>query len=318
MNINSYYSDYEIKHIKDAEEILRITNSWFSNELRLLLNSDVLSREDQESFIDLLRDSAVELERIDLKLSYELMSLARRKRPNGTFIVKKHQYLHELLEASTSGKCDLNGLQMEFGVNPPYELLKALVSGQYEQNEVNLLKLFLERDEIVLEVGAGIGYMGISASISGLCKSYTAFEANPSLIPFIIKNMETNNVTFDVTNAVLLDHDNIVPFFVTPAFWASSLIEPFEDDYVKFEIKAKNKNCVIKSLKPTMLIVDIEGGEWGFFDALDVTSVQKIILEIHPAVLSDKQLNEIYSFLIGEGFILNFKVSKNNVLYWYK
>ena len=39
--------------------------------------------------VDALRDAAIAIEKIDLKKSYYLMSMAHRKRKNGTFILEK-------------------------------------------------------------------------------------------------------------------------------------------------------------------------------------------------------------------------------------
>lgn len=208
---------------------------------------------------------------------------------------------------------------MEFGEIRSLELLKALAIGSYEKDEAYLLKQFLEEGEIVLELGNfGIGYMGSIAIKSGLCKRYIAYEANPDLIPIIKNNMARNNTFFELKNEILLNKKVKQTFYVTPDFWASSLIKPTNDNYHKVTIQAQDKNEIIQSIEPTMLIIDIEGGESDFFENLCIDSLKKIIIEIHPYVLSDNSLCRIYTFLLGEGFVLNFKESFKNVLYWYR
>jgi predicted transcriptional regulator len=112
------------------------------------------------------------------------------------------------------------------------------------------------------------------------------------------------------------NHD--VDFYITPAFWASSLVKPASGEYSKVTVPALDKNEVINSIKPTALIVDIEGGEIEFFQDLDLTSVNKIILEIHPLVVSDQDLSVLYKSLLNLGFNLDFKTSTKVVNYWYR
>ena len=70
-----------------------------------------------------------------------------------------------------------------------------------------------------------------------------------------------------------------VDFYVTPAFWASSLIKPEEGEFECVKVQGVNKHDVLREIKPTALVVDIEGGEASFFEGLDLGSVNKIIME---------------------------------------
>lgn len=321
MQASTYkYTEEDLRMIQIAESILKQQEVELSTKLSYFL----LEMTNQESLLDrdnsayLFRDAAIKLKNKDISASYHLMSLAHRLKPQGSFIKKKVNTLEQLIRVAEQGICKLGGLDMEFGENPPPVLLNALFSGSYEQNEVSLLKQFLGEGEVVLELGAGIGYMGVTALKSGLCQRYVAYEANPDLIPIIKNNMRRNNAFFELKNAILLNDKVLQPFYVTPAFWASSIKKPIDGAYKKILIQAQNKNEVIQSIAPTMLIIDIEGGEADFFEGLYLDSVQKIILEIHPMVLSDDSLSTIYSFLLREGFVLNFKSSFKNVLYWYR
>jgi FkbM family methyltransferase len=267
---------------------------------------------------DLCRDMALVFESMDLYLANDCMQQAAQYRQSGPFIQKKLKDYQQLIEVLNSGKTVIQNLNFSFGEKPPFELLKALAEGYYEKDEVRLLKAFLQPEDIVLELGSGIGFMGCVAQTFIKCKQYVAFEANPSLIDIICQNMQQNNVLFDIRNAVLMDENHDVDFYITPAFWASSLIKPSSGEYSKVTVPALDKNEVINSIKPTALIVDIEGGEVEFFKALDLTSVRKIILEIHPLVLSDLDLSALYHSLFNLGFNLDFKESTKVVNYWYR
>lgn len=268
--------------------------------------------------VDVCRDAAVSVETLELNLACQLMELALAIRPSGSMLQKKVREYARIVGISEAGVTECNGVELEFGRKPPVPLLRALANGSYEQHEAKLLVQFITSDDRVLELGAGIGYMGTLAMSRCNPLSYTAYEANPALLPFIYRNMERNGVRFEPRNALLANEEGMRDFYVTPAFWASSLIPPDAEPYETVTVPAVDKNVVMEELKPTVLVVDIEGGEAEFFDGLNLGSVTKIMMEIHPAVLDDATLSGLYRLLLNEEFRLNIKASSKVVLYWYR
>jgi len=267
---------------------------------------------------DVCRNVALIIEQVDIPLAEQLIELALALRASGPLLLDKSKEYKWLMELAQKGEAEINGLVFAFGEGTPANLLKALAYGTYEQHEAMLLKQFITAEDRVLELGAGIGYMGVLAMTHCKPASYTAYEANPVLMPFIKQNMERNKVQFEIRNVLLLDHEENKNFYVTPEFWASSLIQPKSGIYDTVTIPAQNKNVVMEELKPTALVVDIEGGEAEFFNELNLSSVNKIIMEIHPAVLDDVALTKLYAQLMGAGFLLHFYASSKVVLYWYR
>lgn len=267
---------------------------------------------------DLYRDAAIALEYVDPHLAARLVTLALRIRPNGPRLQRLRTETMALTDMISSGHCAIGGKRLEFGITPPAPLLRALFTGTYEQQEADLLRRFIADGETVLELGAGLGYLGISAISTGRCSRYVAYEANAGLIPLIERNMATNEAPFELHHGLLGGQVGEREFHLAPDFWASSLIKPAGADYTTVKVPCFDKNEVIRALSPTMLVVDIEGGESELFRDWDIQGVRKIILEIHPEKLSDRKLSRLYQSLLEHGFFLNFKASYKNVLYWYR
>lgn len=287
-----------------------------------ILTSDEISKEfDAEmgsTIANTCRDLALGLEVSDLYRAQRLMQLALAIRPSGPLLQQKAHEYERLLQVEEAGVTEINGISLAFGNSPPTPLLRALANGSYEQHEAKLLMEFIGIEDRVLELGAGIGYMGVLAMTYCKPQSYVAYEANPALLPYIRRNMELNGVWFQARNALLADEVGDREFYVTPAFWASSLLQPTIGEYEQVKVPAVDKNVVMAELKPTAMVVDIEGGEAEFFVGLDLTSVSKVLMEIHPAVLNDATLSALYAMLLKEGFMLHFKASSKAVLYWYR
>jgi FkbM family methyltransferase len=305
----------------DKLHLLPITLSeGLNNAFFGVLGDDVLKPkiDDVNVLADVCRDVALAYEADDLILAKKFMELAHSYRNTGLFIKQKLKEYNLFYDVLDKGSVVIDGAEFVFGDTPPYALLKALANGSYERDEARLLKEFISESDTVLELGSGIGFMGVLAQKYIKCREYVAFEANPNLIAVIKKNMQQNEVSFDIRNAVLMNESGKVNFYITPAFWASSLIKPVSGQYVLASIPAVDKNEVINEIKPTALVIDIEGGEVEFFKGLNLSTVNKIVLEMHPQVLEDVQLSELYETLLAEGFILNFKESFKNVNYWYR
>ncbi|WP_271912225.1 FkbM family methyltransferase [Vreelandella alkaliphila] len=283
------------------------------------VDTDVsLSMSATNHLVNTVRDVAVCLERQDIVLAAYLMNLALRFRPEGPFLQQKvSEYQHFLL-AADQGRCTINGTVLTFPPYPPAALLRSLLDGSYEGKEAELAISAIDRDDRVLELGAGVGFMGITVMRCCEPAHYVAYEANPELLSYIQHNQKLNNISFDIHNAVLLEEESTQPFYVTPAFWGSSLLQPKEGGYQQVEVPALNKHLVMAELLPTVLIIDIEGGESAFFEGLNLNSVMKIIVEIHPQILTDSELTAIYKTLIDAGFLLDFKVSGRQELFWYR
>jgi len=74
-------------------------------------------------------------------------------------------------------------------------------------------------------------------------------------------------------------------------------------------------NAELYRVRPTFLIVDIEGGEVEFFETADLAGVRKICVETHPAIHSSATLSKLLGGLIAQGFALDFSLMRKHVLY---
>jgi len=289
-----------------TNEILDILGSYKRDSL---LSKEICTFED-------LWDTAISLELIDLEKAITLMELALLRRLNAPWPKKKLNLYNKMLTAKSKGIVTIKGVTLSIDHHISLLILRSLVTEGYENQELTIAIDNITPDDIVLELGAGIGFM--ANSISSLCKRYISYEANPYLIPLIENSKSINNSNFEINHGVVLDDDDDeVPFYITPDFWAGSLVKP-KTTCKEITVKSFNKNRIIANIKPTVLIVDIEGGEYAFFKKLDCRSIKKIIIEIHPNVLSSNKLTDLYSYFIENKFILDFQNSSKNVLYWYR
>lgn len=200
-------------------------------------------------------------------------------------------------------------------ITPPIK--KDIFFGGYEAKEADLVRKFISSQDVVFEVGAGIGFLSaLCAKIVGN-QNVHCYEANPQLIDVIQLVHRKNCVSPHVYNVILGNGLGERDFWLEEDYWASSLVQN-SPAARPIKIQQVDLNSEIHRVKPTFLIVDIEGGEYEFFEKIDLQSIQKICIEVHPHVLGDDKVCEILTWLFKQGFSLEFGHMRKFVFYLYR
>jgi FkbM family methyltransferase len=179
----------------------------------------------------------------------------------------------------------------------------AIYKGLYEPMELKLVKSKLSNDDVVMEVGTGLGLLSAySAKKIGSQKVFT-FEANPMLEKPIRDNYALNQVAPNLEMCLVGKESGFTTFYVGDHFWSSSIFnkpqgaQPITVPVVSFNEK-------VRDINPTFLFLDIEGGEYEFVQYADFHNVKKLLIEIHGWVLSSEQIQFVNDRLIQQGFRL--------------
>lgn len=176
----------------------------------------------------------------------------------------------------------------------------------YEADEINFAKKYLSDEDSVVEVGGGIGYMSTYCIKHIGIKQYCVVEADPRLIDVIRTNQKLNGVDGNkgvkIINKVIANVSGNVDFYISERFWASSTYEVQQKGrFVNLETISFAEIVEAEQRAPTALIMDIEGGE------IDIEPdaychFDKIIMEIHPAVVGGEKISELINGLIQRGY----------------
>lgn len=194
-------------------------------------------------------------------------------------------------------------------------IAREIYLGDYEAKEIEIISRRLGNDDVVFEVGAGLGYLSaFCAKRTGSERVFT-YEANPELIPVIKETHARNGVSPTVTNALLAKGDGEREFRIDDDFWASSA---HRSGGRAIKVRQLDLNSELARVRPSFMIVDIEGGEAEFFAAASLESVRRICVETHPDVLGDKVLSEMFAGLVAKGFALDFSLIRKNVFFFHR
>ncbi len=211
----------------------------------------------------------------------------------------------------------INGVKL--GIDPAVmspKMIEVLRKGHYELAESREIARIVQPGERIVELGTGIGFIAISALKTGQVKSLATYEANPHLIPAIHENARRNGVEVDVRNAVVDPHEDggTVPFYIRKDFWSSSLAPGPWAYQEEVAVERVSFERVCDEIRPTMLIVDIEGAEQHLFRDVPLTGIKKVYVELHQTVIGRVGMKKVFDFFSARDFHYDQHHSRGSVV----
>lgn len=195
----------------------------------------------------------------------------------------------------------LHGVELALGERPTEKLRCALYRERYERGEARAVLLGLERDDVVLEIGCGAGFIATLCARRVGSERVTCYEANPALLPRIRATFAANGVSPTLVNAALGRDAGEVRLFVEREFVSSSLT-PRGPDAEPVRVRMLPINEELRRIRPTCLVVDVEGGESELLPAIDWRGIRKLAIDLHPDVIGEARARELVALLAAQGF----------------
>jgi FkbM family methyltransferase len=192
-------------------------------------------------------------------------------------------------------------LRMDKGLSNT--MVTLLRTGRHGREERQLIIPALEGNDVVMELGGGIGHMAIRCAKKIGSDRVLTFEANPRLAGIMLENFRLNAVSPKVDFCLLGREEGTTDFYIGDNFWSSSTVRaPYHDCTLTVPVRPFNK--IVKTVEPTFLIIDIEGGEYELFQYADLRTVRKLMVEAHPKVLGAKKVDRMLKRISRLGFDL--------------
>ena len=195
----------------------------------------------------------------------------------------------------------IEGVQLRVGRHLSRRVERALSRGPYVRQELQLLGALLEQEDVVLEVGAGLGLVSSYCAKRIGSDRVFAFEADPDLEPCIRETYELNGVEPHLDMCAVSVRAGRVTIY-RDKHLVSSSVGRRRGGTRPVEVPGKALNYVVHRFRPTLLIIDAEGAERDLFDAAQLPTVTKIVLELHERVIGTQGTDRIRAKLAGLGY----------------
>jgi FkbM family methyltransferase len=179
-----------------------------------------------------------------------------------------------------------------------------IVNVGYESEEKLICQAFLTPGDSVLELGSGIGFIGLYCKLKLGISHYVSVEANPLTLEILKRNYELNGVEPRVIHAAAGGEMGTVQLQVAGDFWENSVgpAAPVSDEVMA--VPCETLESLLGHCDPpaTTLIIDVEGAEKDLpLDSLP-ERIDKVIIELHPHLIGKEAVLKICQGLIDSGF----------------
>jgi FkbM family methyltransferase len=211
------------------------------------------------------------------------------------------------------------GVTIDLGPIARTRYARAIYRDVHEGAEREIVGRHLRADDVVLELGAGLGVVTILCAQRVGSERVHTFEANPQLEPLLRRNFALNGVSPRLTMQMVCLDAGPQEFHVSERFVVSSRHAAATggagETATATSVPSASLPEVLHRLRPTFLVADIEGGELDLADErVDLSSVQRICVEVHPHITGDEGVSRLIEALLGKGFSLRLGQSRGCVL----
>jgi FkbM family methyltransferase len=192
----------------------------------------------------------------------------------------------------------------------PARVRNALYKNTYEDAERALVSRAVRPGDRVLEIGGGIGFVGLLCARLAQDGRVVSYEANPALEPAIRTNYALNDAVPELRLKAVSTDGGPVSFHVAENVVSSSLMARRETGR-EVTVASDAFSAILEELEPDVLVMDVEGAEVDLLPSADLGGLRSIILELHPHVVGDAASDGVVAYLREQGFSLSMKARAN-------
>jgi FkbM family methyltransferase len=183
--------------------------------------------------------------------------------------------------------------------------------GFREPYTTNLVSTAIKDDDIVIDIGANIGYYALLESKLAPNGFVYAIEPVRENFDYLKTNVDINGCTnIKLFNCALSNKRGTDVIYIPEARNCASLLE------ASSEAMSRKENVLVSTLDsfvdehvkrcPTLVRMDVEGCEYqiikGALRVLNKSRQLKIVTELHPAKMSESAYNDMLGTLEAQGF----------------
>ena len=222
--------------------------------------------------------------------------------------------LNRIVELLETGWTTVLGftLRLPVDVVSPQVAL-AVMRGYYEHDERRAATGDLRPEDRVLELGCGIGLVSLEIARAQPLTQILCVEANPALENATRESFAANGCSADLVGAVATLADGETDFYLARDFWESAAA-PISSPVSVIRRKSVDVNRLIKEFDPSIIVMDIEGGELDLIPKMVLDGLRRLVIEFHPANCQADAISASIAHLLNSGFMLDLGAGSQQVL----
>lgn len=213
----------------------------------------------------------------------------------------------------------LDGVKLDVSSLPLRHYRSAIYRGGYERRERTVIRATLDKDDQVLEIGAGVGLVStLCCKILGADSKVVAVEANPLLTDISAATYRLNGVAPHFYNAFVGLGNGEREFLCSNQILTSSAYKSDAGTAEPVAVAQIDLLELLQRHRASYLVMDVEGGESELLPMVAKSDVRKVCVEMHPHYVGDQKVSDAISTMLVAGFSLAIDKSIGRVLFFYR
>ena len=194
-----------------------------------------------------------------------------------------------------------------------------ILDGIRERKSTRIMEQFIRPDDVILELGANIGYYVLIESTVLSDKGYIyAVEPAPENVRLLEKNVTLNRINnVEICNMAMSNKKGTAKLYMGKACNLHSLINSSNASDAEYvEVETDTVDNFIKGRKPvTFLRMDVEGYETevidGMHEIFQSPHFERLFVEIHPHRVSSEKMQKFLETVREYGFEIAYSVFRD-------
>ncbi len=187
------------------------------------------------------------------------------------------------------------------------ELRRALTRGRYERHKTRQLRNRIEPNDVVLDVGTGIGLTALYAAGMVGADNVLCVEPDPRAAALARRNFALNRQSISLLEAAAAPAGapERMDFHLNEALGRSSL-KPRAGTVETLSVATLDVAPMLRERDVSALCVDVEGSECDLLEGIeDFADVRVLLLRINEQALGYGRANRLFERLFDAGFALD-------------
>jgi FkbM family methyltransferase len=219
--------------------------------------------------------------------------------------------------ARKTARITLDGVTVRSGPDQARAVRNGLYKRSYEAAERALVGGVLRPGDTVLEIGAGVGFVGLLCArlvtAGGAAGRVVSYEANSALAPVIAANYALNAAQPELRMRAITVDGAPVTFHTSDNVVSSSLYERAETQR-KVTVESTALAEALAEIAPDVMVMDVEGAEADLLATGDLAPLRAAVIEMHPHIVGAQRIAALERSLAARGWQVTARRDLNVVL----
>ena len=207
----------------------------------------------------------------------------------------------------------LDGIRVHCGDTVPRAVRNGLFKNTYEDGEREMLKRCVRAGDKVLEIGGGIGFVGMAAAKIAGAGNVISYEANPRQKEVIEANYALNSPVPELRMKAVTSDGEPVTFHQSDNVISSSIYQR-DEAQTAITVPSDALRDVLAEMRPDVVVMDVEGAEIELLADIDLSAVRAMVVELHPHIVGEEKIAALLASLTAAGFEVSGDMRKNVLL----